>query len=256
MTPRPLYLDPAVPWLVRLEDGVALGIAGEGRTRSLYPLRRLSRVVCGRRAQWCSEALLACLEAGVPIVFTDTRRGTIGWCFGARRRETTLAQLLREGLTHPEWPSRFDAWLAAVQRREMRAALAALGQRTHRLDALHVRALLSNRLRQRIGAPAGRWLRALHLACGALAAEAAQRLVGDPALLAFARPGLHLPQTLAALLEWREHRLLHEWPLAELRSTPPERLAAMALESRSALLHRGCGEFLGDLELALREWLL
>lgn len=255
MTPRPLYLDPGIVWQVRLDDGVALSIAADGRTRSLYPLQRLSRVVCGRQVQWRTDALLACLEAGVPIVFNDARRGTIGWCFGARRRETTLAQLLREGLSQPQWPDRFGTWVAAVERREMLYALAYMGVRAARLEARHVRALLCNRHRQRIGVPAGPWLRALRLAGAGLAAEAAQRAVGDSTLLAFARPGFHLPRVLGDLLEWRQHRLLDDWPAAALHATSPQRLAAAAVQASPASLERGCGEFLGELELHLREWL-
>lgn len=253
---RPLYLDPAVAWQVRLDAGVALNVSAQGRARSLYPLQRLARVVCGRQAQWRSDALLACLEAGVPIVFTDARQGTIGWCFGARRRETTLAALLREGLTQPAWPDRFESWLRAAQRREILAALGRLSLGTQKLEPTHVRALLCNHHRQRVGLPAGPWLRALQSASAGLAAQACAQQIGDPELLAFARPGLHLPQVLATLLQWRAHALLHEWPLAALRSTAPARLAAMAVEARSALLQRGCGDLLGDLELTLREWLL
>lgn len=253
---RPLYLDPAVAWQVRLDDGVALGIAAEGRARSLYPLRRLSRVVCGRHAQWRTDALLACLEAGVPIVFHDAHDDPIGWCFGARRRETTLAQLLREGLAQADWDERCAAWQRALGQREMLAALAHAGVRAARLEAAHVRAQLCNRHRLRAGRAAGPWLRALRRASAALAAQAVQHAVGDSALLAFVRPGFHLPQMLCDLLEWRCHRLLHDWPLARLLADAPGRGAAAALEARGALLHRGCGEFLGDLELNLREWLL
>lgn len=256
MMPRPLYLDPGVAWQVRLDDGVALHVVAEGRARSLYPLGRLSRVVCGRDAQWRTDALLACLEAGVPIVFNNARRDTIGWCFGARRRETTLAQLLREALAQPDWQPRFDAWMHAVERREILAALAHMHLWAASLDRLHVRALLCNRHRRRIGAAPGPWLRALRQSAAGLAAEAAQRLIGDAQLLAFARPGLHLPQLLSGLLEWRQHRLLHDWPAAALRAHPPQRIAAAAVESPGALLQRGCGDFLGDLELHLREWLL
>ncbi|MFO1291830.1 MAG: hypothetical protein U1F07_02000 [Rubrivivax sp.] len=253
---RPLYLDRGVPWQVRLDAGVALSVAAEGRARSLYPLRRLSRVVCGRNARWRTDALVACLEAGVPIVFHGAHDETVGWCFGARRRETTLAQLLREGLAEPDWPERFETWRAALQRREMRAALAQLRVCAAHHAPAHVRALLCNRHRLRLGVPVGPWLRALTQAAAGLAAEAAQRMVGDPALLAFARPGLHLPQILAGLLEWRCHRLLHGASLASLRAAAPGKAAATLLDCGPALVQRGCGEFLGALELDLREWLL
>jgi hypothetical protein len=254
--PRPLYLDPTLQWQVKLDEGVALNVSAPGRARSLYPLQRLARVVCGKHSQWHTEALLACLEAGVPVIFHDSRGDAVAWCFGGRRREATLGQLLREGLGRPEWPERFGLWAGAAQRREMLGALRQLGLRTARLDAAHVRALLCNQHRRRLGQPAGPWLRALQQATAGLACELLARSVGDGALLAYAQPGLHLPRELARLLEWRQHLILHGRPAADLRALAPGRYAAAALEQCGAMLHRACGELLGDLELQLREWLL
>lgn len=253
---RPLYLDAAVPWQITLDDGVALRIAAPGRARSLYPLRRLARVVCARSAQWQCAALLACMEAGVPVVFHDAAGEPVGWCFGPRRRETTLALLLREGIGRHDWQPWFDAWRRHAERGQMLAVLRPLGLPAARLEAGHVRALLCNRLRQRAGAPAGRWLRALNLACAGMVAEALQRELGDPALLAHARPGLHLPREIGALLQWRQHEVLLRARIADLGAQPPARFAAAAVEAPGALLQRACGALLGELELALREWLL
>lgn len=61
---RPLYLGAAAR-RVRL-DGPALCVDVEGRAAARVPLRRLSRVVAHRAAEWATPALVACLEAGVP----------------------------------------------------------------------------------------------------------------------------------------------------------------------------------------------
>lgn len=256
MMPRPLYLDPAIAWEVRLDSGVTLAVSAPGRSRSLYPLQRLARVICGRHADWRTDALLACADAGVPVVFHDARGSIAAWCFGGRRREATLGQLVREGLSQPDWTDRFEAWATAAGRREMLVALCALGLGNRRLEPVHVRALICNRHRARLGQPAGPWLRALRQASDALAAEVVCREVGDASLLGFASPGLNLPREFGRLLEWRQHRIVHEWPAASLCELPPGRFAATAVERRSAMLHRGCGELLGDLERQLRDWLL
>ena len=135
MSLRPLYLEAGTPWQVKLDAGVALHVSAAGRARSLYPLQRLARVVCGAAAQWDTAALLACLRAGVPVLFHDGHGDPIAWCFGPRRRETTLQQLLREGLDHIDWAEHFSRWQHAAQRREVLAALRFVGACTPQLDA-------------------------------------------------------------------------------------------------------------------------
>lgn len=256
MNLQPLYLEAGMAWHVRLDAGVALHVSAPGRARSLYPLRRLARVVCGSQSNWDTDALLACLRAGVPVVFHDGQGDTVGWCFGPRRRETTLEELLREGLGQPEWPERFARWRLAACRREALQALRATGVQSLRLDAPAVRSRLANLHRLRLGVAAGPWLRALQRVADGLAAEALHHAVGDASLIGYASPGLHLGAELGALLEWRLHRLLHEAPAQELLVQAPGRFAAAAVQSRGAALHRACGDLLGDLEHQLRDWLL
>jgi hypothetical protein len=253
---RPLYLEGTTPWQVRLDGGVALRIAAPGRAARNVPLQQVARVVCDARVHWDSEALLACLRAGVPVVFHDARGDPVGWCFGPRRRETTLANLLQEALTQLDWPERWAQWHAAVQRREMHHALRAAQVHVVRLDAAAVRARLCNLHHQRIDMAAGELLCALRCAATALVAERVHSQVGDAALLCWARPGLHLPAELAALLEWRLHGLLHATPAAQLRAMAATRVAATLVERHVVGLEAAIGEMLGELELHLREWLL
>lgn len=256
MNLRPLYLESGIPWRVKLDDGVALHVSAASRARSLYPLQRLARVVCGAGTDWETAALLACLRAGVPVLFHDAHGETVAWCFGPRRRETTLAELLGEGLRHPQGQTFFNQWHRAALRREVLAALRAFQSRSVRLDPAAVRAHLCNLHRDRVGSPAGPWLRALHRANMALVAENLQSALGDPALICFARPGLHLARLFAELMEWRLHRLMHRAPRTLFGQAKPARFAAALIERGMAELQAGCGELLGDLELQLREWLL
>lgn len=250
---RPLYLDAGLPWQVRLDEGPALHVSAPGRARSLYPLQRLARVVSPSHAQWSTVALLACLRAGVPVIFHDAAGEPVGWCFGPRKRETTLGSLLREAMGHPLAASLFGDWQRAAERSEILAALRVLAVGSRQLDTAAVRARLCNLHRLRTGEPAGAALRALQRANAALVAERLHGLVGDPSLIGFCREGLHLGRMVADLMEWRIHQVLYAAPLLAVTRQSPSRFAAAAIERESAALHRTCGALAGSLEHHLRE---
>jgi hypothetical protein len=257
---RPLYLDAATAWQVKLDDGPALHLSAPGRARSLVPLSQLARVVSPASAQWHSDALLACLRAGVPVLFADHHGTTVGWCFGPRRRETTLAQLLRLVLEAPDGADILSQWHLACGRREMLATLRALGIRglpAHAsLQAQDVRARLCNQHRQRLNRPVGPWLHALERAVQALAAQQVLDSVGDPALIGHAAPGWHLGVALAQLLQWRLHRLLHEHPPnPALNAAGSARWAAQTIETHAGQLATAAGAQMGWLEAHLRQHL-
>jgi hypothetical protein len=250
---KPLYLDPAWPWQVRLDDGPALNVSTPGHARSLFPLQRLARVISPSHAQWSTPALVSCLRAGVPVIFHDATGDPVAWCFGPRKRETTLGSLLREAIAQPQGIGLIEGWRQAAERREILDALHDFNTYSHKLDTVAVRAHLCNLHRVRIGQPAGVWLRALRRATAALVAQRLHSLVGDPQLIGFASEGLHLGQTLSDLLEWPLHRVLHATPVLAITQSSPTRFAADAIERHGAALHRCCGELAGGLEHLLRE---
>ena len=249
---KPLYLDANLQWQVALDDGPALHISAPGRARSLFPLQRLARVISPSHASWTTAALLGCLRAGVPVVFHDAGGQTVGWCFGPRRRETTLASLLREALDLPYGPDLLREWQRTQARREMLDTLRALGTASADLSAIAVRARLCNLHRQRLGQPAGPWLRALQGANAAWVAQRLHGLLGDPALICFAAEGLHLSRLLADLMEWTLHCILQDLPLAAFHDTSPQRLAAATVECCGRRLHQSLGCLVGSLEHGLR----
>jgi hypothetical protein len=253
---KPLYLDHGPRWRVRL-DGPALRVDGGGRAPGRYPLRRLARVVSASDVDWSTEALLGCLQAGVPIVFRSQRGDEQGWCFGPRRRETTLAGLLREALSRPEWDARFDAWRAAVARREMLHALERCGLRTSEAPvAREAEAKLCNAIALRYGIAPAAYVRALRSCAGAWIAERLAGAIGDPELIAWPREGLHLGHEFAALAAWHLHVEHCRCGAVALRDETPNRWAAMLLERAGARLDAKLGEILGDFERSLREWVL
>ena len=255
MSLKPLYLASGHRWQVRL-DGAALRVCGRARAPSRYPLRRLSRVVSATDVQWNTEALLGCLGAGVPVLFCDSGGRPKAWCFGPRRRETTLEGLLREGLSRMDWDDRFADWRRAAERREMMLALHDFGLVGQDLSAPTVRAGLCNAHQRRFGVGVAPHLGALRTAMAGLVARYMTDAIGDADLIAWARPGLHLGECFTDLTVWRGHIELQARGAFDLRCTTPGRLAAEILESAGSRFDATIGTLLGDFERWLREWLL
>lgn len=255
MSLRPLYLERSRAWHVRL-DGPALRIEAEGRAPTRVPLQKVARVVSPADAHWTTPALIACLQAGVPIVFTDAHGETLAWCFGPRKRETTLASLLRELFSRTDGDQLFDQWYRAAERQGALDALRRLGLWSGSLESADVRGRLCNAHRDRLRLRPGPLVRALETSASAFVAEELHKALGDPSLIGFVREGLHLGQRFSALLEWELHCILASAPLHRVTSETPIRVAARLVEQHGADLARVLGSHLGDLERCLREWLL
>lgn len=249
---RALYLDAARPWTVQLDEGATLHMSTPGRARSLVPISRLARITCPAHARWDTASLLACLRAGVAVVFHDAAGQPVGWCFGPRQRETTLGNLLREAVGRPDGSALLQAWRDAAGRHEMLEAHRALGLPAIPGTAAQGRARLCNAHRLRRGEPAGSMLRTLQRGCAALVAERLHQTLGDASLIGYSSPGIHLGEWLLQLMEWRLHIVLGAMPVRS-DMVEPGPAAARALEQHSTWLHGGCLELLGQLELHLRE---
>ena len=65
---RPLYLDAREATTILLE-GPALRIRVSKQAERDVPLRRISRVVTNHRTQFTTDALLACADRGISVVF-------------------------------------------------------------------------------------------------------------------------------------------------------------------------------------------
>jgi hypothetical protein len=252
---RALYLDAGQDWQVRLDDGVALHVSAPGRTRNLVPLRQLARVISPASAQRSTEALLACLRSGVPVLFHDHHGDTIAWCFGPRKRETTLGELLRETMQHPMGGDMLDQWRRSCERREILCALVGSGIAPRPADAANARSRLFNHHRLRLGFAVGERMRHLQRAAGALVAQQLHEHLGDPALIGFAREGLHMGLFLTELLSWRLHSSLTHTPRWRLETMSAAQFAAFAVERDATQLCRALGDQLGGLEYHLREQL-
>jgi len=65
---KTLYLDGRQPLRV-LRDGPALRVRAPASADRLFPLHRLRQVVVSGRVEWCTDALLVCADANIPISF-------------------------------------------------------------------------------------------------------------------------------------------------------------------------------------------
>lgn len=255
MSLRPLYLEAGRTWHVCL-DGPALRIETVGRAPTRAPLAKLARVISPQDSQWTTQALIACLKAGVPIVFTDRNAEVQAWCFGPRRRETTLTALVREGLARIDGLEVYETWHRATERRAIASLLGDLRIFATRAEVGDARGRVCNHLRARLGFPPAGLLRALDGAMGAYVAEQLHIALGDASLIGYAREGLHLGRSITALMRWEAYRALAREPIHHVHSATPQRLAAGLLESGGAQMASALGSHLGDLERYLREWLL
>lgn len=248
---RPLYLDGNRQWTVTL-DGPALSVLADERARARYPLHRLARVVCHRSVSWATDALIACLNAGVPILFLDSRNAPVGWCYGRRRRESTLTELIRLAVDEPDWETRWGDWYVSHERELIAAALRTAGQPCANLGADNARSVLFNAHRRTFGMPFGRHIRAVDGALNGLCLQLLQDEIGDPTLVAFGSPGLHLVPRFSGLLIWSVHGIAQAAVSPRDIDPNPLRFAAQFMERFGDRMASDAGALLGSLERHLR----
>lgn len=123
---RPLYIEARRHRTVSLE-GPALRIDEPQTAPRTYPLARLDRVVCRGTPRWKTNALTACMEAGVPVTFLTRGGRVVGTCFGQRVRDLGLTEQLWSFLAHGEGCDALRDWVRAQERREILEAHAKSG---------------------------------------------------------------------------------------------------------------------------------
>ena len=201
--PSPLYLAPAGPTWVGL-DGPTLRVSQPDRAERLYPLRRIGRVHCNPHVDWEQEALLACAQAGIPVLFLDDDGLIRARLLGRPGQRDELRNRLVEFLLRPEAVGMLNHWLEEHGERAARWAAIKLGncnghtKREPRRDQPLVatfRSWLNQRAEHLAGADAAlhsrQWLRGLaygwmeeHLADLGFARTSEVAQVGVPPLAA------------------------------------------------------------------------
>jgi ribosomal protein L32 len=248
---RPLYVGISQACTISLVRGPALLIAAGGPPHRL-PLEHVSRVVLGHLAQLQSDALLACLDAGLTIAMLDKRGAPRAYCHGTRRREQMLGELLLLAMESPEWETHYQQWLDNQRRAHLATALLAIGAPLVNLCPQAGRATLANHYRTRCGQGSAALLARVH---GLLQAEVAAQFVQasrKPELIAFHRPGLNLAADFTDVLMPHAQRLMIGWELPPTAADQRPLHAVRMVERHMPGLLAPLAHLLADFERELR----
>lgn len=258
---RPLYIAAGSDTRIWLA-GRALGVQREERAEQFFPLQRLSRVHSSTRVAWSSEALLACAEQGISVVFVHDDGEIAARLLGRPGVRDELLWRFEELLMLPQAEAIYARWLATTRARIAFWACARLGAPEGARDPRTGRAWIEHQAQQ-VGGSRGaertrQWLRSLayqwtaaHLHDLGFGRNTELGQIGEPSL----------GRDLAELLMWyleppRIGWLRRRFEAAQHRREPlrlPRHLDTVRLfESRAARVsQRG-----RDITNSLHRWLI
>ncbi|WP_341328222.1 CRISPR-associated endonuclease Cas1 [Methylotuvimicrobium sp. KM2] len=117
---RPLYIE-GKPGCRVVLDEPALRISVPDKADRLFPLARISRVVCSGSVEWTMGALLACADAGIVVlILSKTGEVRARW-LGVSRDRQLFAQRLLDLLSRPDGMQRYETWRVAMQKMAARS---------------------------------------------------------------------------------------------------------------------------------------
>lgn len=209
---RPLYLHKGSAKRLDLDSTNRLRIERKDGPDRRIPLHHVSRIICSSNLDISSRTLMTCMQHGIPLAILNSDSTPLGWCFGTRRKETSLRQLLNFALDDPTWPTLYKDWLV----------LERLAISVHTLLACGVPSTASARQNPRV-ALCNAHFRQHRRACSPYIDELAmlaqvdlafhlEKETSDLKLLAWHRPGLNLIFDLGQLLSLYAHTDLHHAP--------------------------------------------
>jgi len=122
----PLYLHGKAGMRVSL-DQPALSVVTPEKTRQLFPLTRISRVIVSGPVEWSMPALFACADAGISIVFLNESGLVRCQWLGASQKKSSIAELFSDLLQRGDACQRYQNWLLAMQRMTTRSSARRMG---------------------------------------------------------------------------------------------------------------------------------
>ena len=255
MNALPLYLHNGSAQRLDLDAAQRLRIERKDLPERRIPLHHVSRIVCSSTLDISARALMACMKSGIPVSVLDPNGETLGWCLGARRKETSLRQLLIHALDDQAWPSHYPEWLQQQHCAIAAQTLLLCGVPTTAAARHNPRTTLCNAHFVKHQQGCARQLDALALLAQH---ELAARLTHEsnaPELLAWHRPGLNLIEDLGTLISLHAHTDLHHAP----QMPDADKLTAWAIrnyERHAAHWQQRIGQVLYSFEQFLRSnWL-
>lgn len=161
---RPLYIAPERETRVDL-DGPALRVRREETAEQLFPLQRISRVYSAERVDWTSEALLACADRGIGVLFVDNDGQVVARVLGRPGQRDEMYHRLTELLLLPQGMEMYLWWLNDATRRATYWAGLKLGIPAQLRDPRRSREWIHRKASRYAGATEGerswQWLRSL-----------------------------------------------------------------------------------------------
>lgn len=205
----PLYLHNGSAQRLDVDAAQRLRIERREMPERRIPLHHISRIVCSSTLDISARALMACMKSGIPLTILQPNGEALGWCLGARRKETGLRQLLTHALDDQAWATHYNDWLAQQHAAIAAQTLLLCGVPSTAAARHNPRTALCNAhfLRHRQGCAQHVDALAL-LAQNELAAQLAQH-TSAAELLAWYRPGLNLIEDLGAVIGLHAHTDLH-----------------------------------------------
>ena len=123
---RPLYIDGVTGCRVVLDEP-ALRVIMPEQADQLFPLSRLSRVVCKGIVEWSMSAMLACADVGINLIFLH-KNGELRarWLATGTERQS-LTQRLIDLLSRADGLQRYENWYLSMQKLAARSFARKLG---------------------------------------------------------------------------------------------------------------------------------
>ena len=212
---KSLYLQAGPGMQIDYEEP-ALRVSIPKKSRQLFPLLRISRIVVSGAAKWSMEALLACADAGIAIVFLNEDGQIRARWLGCDSHRQQLLQSVLDLLHRCDAIDRYQDWFLGMRRMAVRSTARRLGFNDWRdADAVELKA----------------WLKKSSLTNWAEAEVRIQSLLMSTVLLYLGKYGLdarngwllqgrlNLLDDLCALLIWDFYPALCAWQTKQ--QTPP-----------------------------------
>lgn len=97
-------------------DAPTLRVSIPEQSDRLFPLGRVSRVLCADSVSWSMDSLFACADAGIPVVFLDEHGDIRVRCWGKPSKPVQLTQALLNVLVFPEGLDAYRDWWLALEK--------------------------------------------------------------------------------------------------------------------------------------------
>jgi hypothetical protein len=112
---RPLYIDGAPGCRVVL-DAPALRVVMPNKADQLFPLSRISRVVCAGVVEWSMSAMLACADTGINLLFLNKNGEVRARWLGKGNERQLLTQRLVDLLVRADGLQCYENWYLSMQK--------------------------------------------------------------------------------------------------------------------------------------------